>query len=188
MQPFSLTSQRLTLDAVTADDVAMMTAHCQDPLFEHTLTIPWPYQASDAEFFITELVPTWWHDDDEYTWAIRETGTPDLLGIIGFRVYNDTIGYWMGAPHRGKGYMKEAVAEVASWVFSTGRTELRWEALVGNKASAAVAKSLGFVYTGIEPSSSEYRNNTHPPAWWATLTAPHANPSYAAESGQPWPT
>jgi len=93
----------------------------------------------------------------------------------------------MGEPHRGKGFMKEAVAEVCRWVFSTGRPEVRWEALVGNKASAAIAKSLGFIYTGIEPASSEYRGGTHPPSWWATLTAPDENPTYEVESGQPWP-
>jgi len=188
MQIFTLTSERLTLDALTGDDVELMTAHCQDPTFEHTLTIPWPYAQSDAEFFINNLAPQWWDDDDEYTWAIRTTGTAELLGVISFRIYNDTIGYWMGEPHRGQGFMKEAVAEVARWVFSTGRPEVRWEALVGNKASAAVAKSLGFVYTGIEPASSEYRGGTHPPSWWATLTGPDENPSYVVESAaEPWP-
>ncbi|TQO19379.1 RimJ/RimL family protein N-acetyltransferase [Rhodoglobus vestalii] len=190
MQPFTLTSERLTLDMLTDDDSELMTAHCQDPIFEHTLTIPWPYAKSDAEFFITTLVPEWWEDDDEYTWAIRETGKPELLlGVISFRVYNDTIGYWMGAPFRGKGFMKEAVAEVTRWVFSTGRAEVRWEALVGNEASAAIAKSLGFVYTGVEPSSSEYRGGTHPPSWWATLTAPGENPSDTTEfAALPWPS
>ncbi|EAR24175.1 acetyltransferase [marine actinobacterium PHSC20C1] len=187
MQTFTLTSERLTLDALTGYDAELMTAYCQDPIFEHTLTIPWPYAKSDAEFFINNLVPQWWEDDDEYTWAIRETGKPELLGVISFRLYNDTIGYWMGEPHRGKGFMKEAVAEVCRWVFSTGRPEVRWEALVGNKASAAIAKSLGFIYTGIEPASSEYRGGTHPPSWWATLTAPDENPTYEVESGQPWP-
>jgi RimJ/RimL family protein N-acetyltransferase len=187
MQQFTLTSERLTLDALTSADVELMWAYCQDPLFEHTLTIPWPYAKSDAEFFINELVPQWWDADDEYTWAIRETGKPQLLGVVGFRIYNDTVGYWMGEPHRGKGFIKEAVAEVARWVFSTGRPEMRWEAVVGNDPSAAIAKSLGFVYTGIEPSSSEYRDGAHPLSWQATLTGPDENPSYAAESAQPWP-
>ncbi len=188
MQPFTLTSERLTLDALTDADIDVMTAYCQDPIFEHTLTIPWPYAREHADGFVNGLVPQWWDEDSEYTWAIRETRKPELLGVIGFRVDHAAIGYWMGKPHRGKGYMKEAVAEVARWVFSAGHPAMRWEAVVGNQPSAALAKSLGFVYTGIEPTSCEFRGGAHPLCWQATLTAPGEHPSPELEaSAKPWP-
>ncbi len=63
------------------------------------------------------------------------------------------IGYWAAKPHRGRGYVTEAVGALAHWAFTTAGVErLEWRAEVGNDASRAVAEKAGFVIEGIQRS------------------------------------
>ena len=71
-----------------------------------------------------------------------------VLGVIGLRAHRNMIGFWLGAPHRGQGYMPEALAAVADWSFSRGAEVLEWECVIGNGASLAVARKTGFTYSG----------------------------------------
>jgi len=188
VQPVTLTTERLTLDTLSDADVDAMTAYCQDPVLKDAVPIPWPYERQHADGFINGLAPEWWDEGSEYTWAIRETDASTLLGVIGFNVELAAIGYWMGEPHRGNGFMKEAAAEVARWAFSTGQPSIRWEAVVGNQPSASVAKSLGFIYTGTRPAIGKFRNDEHPLCWHATLTAPGEIHSVELHKlAAPWP-
>jgi RimJ/RimL family protein N-acetyltransferase len=74
----------------------------------------------------------------------------------------------MGAPHRGRGYMTEAVRAVCTWVFDElGEQRIRWEAVAGNLASAHVARSAGFRYDGERPVELQFRDGSHPLGWHA---------------------
>ena len=82
------------------------------------------------------------------------------------------VGFWMGAEHRGRGHMSEALRLVADWTLTTGYAGIReigWECLVGNTASASVARRCGFRFTGEAPSRVAYRDGTHPPSWTGAL-------------------
>jgi len=172
MDQVTLASERVVLDSPMPDDVDDITRHCQDPLFERYLTVPWPYRRADADYFVNEHVPAGWATGRELTWAIRtERGGP-LLGVIGLRVETSDIGFWMGAEHRGLGHMSEALRLVADWTFDTGCAGIReigWECLVGNTASASVARRCGFRFTGERPSRVAYRDGSHPPSWTGAL-------------------
>lgn len=187
MIPFTLSSDRLLLDAPTAADIDDIARYCQDPIFERFLTIPWPYNRSDAVFFVEEFVPRGWADGSELSWAIRlATGGP-LLGVIGLRLPAAEVGFWLGADHRGHGYMPEAVAVVADLAFGTnepgvggaegeasvglGLDELHWECIAGNLASTAVARKCGFTPSGAGPSRLPHRDGSHPESWRAALRA-----------------
>ncbi|WP_167044736.1 GNAT family N-acetyltransferase [Salinibacterium sp. ZJ454] len=189
MTPFALTSERLRLDPPAASDAARIVEYCQDPLFERFLATPWPYQPADAAGFIESFVPDGWASGTEYTWAVRSGAGAPLIGVIGLRreapgVAN--LGFWIGAPHRGRGYMTEAVRLVSAWAFRDGGVEtLKWECYLSNAASAAVARKVGFRYVGTGPADLADRDGRHPEAWHGVLTAElQAHPPAAVED---WP-
>jgi len=167
VEPVELRTERLTLSVPTAADVDAITRYCQDPLFEHYLTTPWPYGRADAVAFV-DAVARWWAEGRECTWAIRgDEGS--LRGMIGWRRRGD-VGFWLGAEHRGNGYMVEALAAVCEWVFVELEVErIGWETLPGNVASARAARAGGFRYTGIAPVLVPARDGSHPDSWHAEL-------------------
>lgn len=167
MKPFELRAGVLTLDQPGERDIDLITEYCQDPLFERFLTIPWPYHRQHAEHFVTDFVPSGWASGDELTWALRVEG--EFLGVIGLR-RNGMIGYWLGAMHRGNGWMPRAVTAVVDWSFGAGFVDpVRWECIAGNLASASVARRVGFRFTGTGPASVTGRDGTHPESWHGEL-------------------
>lgn len=167
MNPVELGSERLTLSVPTLDDVDAIAHYCQDPLFEQYLTTPWPYGRADAVAFV-DAVARWWEEGSEYTFGIR-LGNGALIGMIGWRTRGD-VGFWMGAEHRGHGFMVEALATMLEWVFVEHDPErIAWETLPGNTASARVARAAGFRYTGIAPVLVPARDGSHPDGWHAEL-------------------
>jgi RimJ/RimL family protein N-acetyltransferase len=172
MQPVDLSSPLVRLTQPVLADANLMYEYCQDPLFERFLTVPWPYNASDAETFISRYIPGAWKSDEEYTWALRGPSSPDLQGVISLRIDKSSIGFWLGAPHRGRGVMPEAQRLVADWAFGAGVVHaIYWECLAGNVASARVARKAGFTYTGTGPSVAAYRDGSHPLSWQGWLRA-----------------
>lgn len=181
MDTVILYADGLVLNQPTEADIPLITKYCQDPLFEKFLTIPWPYSQADAEFFVHEVVHNGWRSGEDLIWAIRHDGT--FLGVISVRAANFMIGYWIGAEHRGAGHMSRAATAVIDWVFESGWSDVvRWEARIGNVGSFAVARTLGFQYTGITPASTASRDGSTPDCWWAEL---HAEDDRARKDG--WP-
>lgn len=183
MEPVVLETDRLRLDRFVPSDKALIFKYCQDPLFERYLTIPWPYTRANADYFVDRFVPNGWATDSEYTWAVRvreardaggagsADGVGDLLGVIGFARAHNSIGFWLGGPNRGFGYMPEAVKTVAEWVFASGVKSIAWECVAGNLASAYVARRTGFRFAGEHESTDPYRDGKRVPSWHAVLTA-----------------
>lgn len=64
-----------------------------------------------------------------------------------------TIGYWMGQPHAGKGYMSEAVGVLATHAFSDlGLHRLEAACLPGNGPSIRLLEKVGFAREGLARS------------------------------------
>jgi RimJ/RimL family protein N-acetyltransferase len=169
VKPVTLSTSRLVLDQPTLADVDLVTLYCQDPLFERFLSTPWPYTRADAEKFLGEIVPARWSDDDEYTWALRIGG--EFAGLLGFRTRMRDIGFWLGEPHRGHGYMTEAVGAVLDWVFETSKRDVLWECYLGNANSVGVARKTGFTFRGEGRALIPDRDGTYPVAWKGTISA-----------------
>lgn len=148
MTPFSLRTRRLLLDQPSAADVDDITASCSDPLFERFLVTPWPYERVHAEGFVGQYVPRAWASDTEWTWAVRDGGGP-LAGVLSVRLPSGMVGYWLGAAHRGRELMPEALDAAIAAVFArTALDEVLWECVLGNVSSLRVAQKTGFRYTG----------------------------------------
>lgn len=172
MEPITLRSERLVLSTPTLADAERVFEYCQDPLFETYLSTPWPYHREDAEHFLGEIVPSGWQLGREYIWALREADGGPLLGVVGLhrRRADDPgsldVGYWLGAPHRGHGYMAEAVRTVVAWALEGGLVgTVHWECAIGNIASARTARDAGFRFTGVGPSQVATRDGSHPDHW-----------------------
>lgn len=97
-----------------------------------------------------------WQAGWSYSFFIFCTQTQTLLGGITLgRVSRGasrraTVGYWMGQPYAGQGYMKDALPVVLRFAFET-LTLHRVQAacLPSNKASQAVLVSAGFRAEGL---------------------------------------
>jgi ribosomal-protein-alanine N-acetyltransferase len=136
----------------------------------------WARLRAESRAFLTPWEPTWPEDDltrasfrrrlrrqseeisrdESYPFLIFEATSDTLLGGLtlgGIRrgvAQAGTLGYWMGAPHAGKGYMRRAVAAAARHAFSTLRLH-RIEAacLPQNIASMSLLERNGFQREGL---------------------------------------
>lgn len=174
MEPFDLATPRLTLSAPTADDAEAIREHCQDPVLSRYIpAIAQPYTLEKAHEFI-DFTAQGWASGHELTWAIRTEGP--LLGVISLRrVTEDDVGFWLGARHRGHGYMPESLGAVLDWAFEPGNPlrvdSVGWECLVGNLASAVVARKCGFAFEGEGPGRRPSASGEHPPSWRGRIGA-----------------
>ena len=173
MRPVPLRTERLVLDQPGPADVDLIAEYCRDPLFERYLPTPWPYRREHAVGFVEEFVPSGWAADRECTWAIRSDA--EFLGVLGLSLGSHrergTIGFWLGAPHRGFGYLPEAARAVIDWAFASELVDsVAWEAVIPNRSSLSVARGLGFSYTGEGPAEVAGRDVSTPLSWHAELS------------------
>ncbi|MEO9330453.1 GNAT family N-acetyltransferase [Gordonia aurantiaca] len=169
----TLTTPRLRLRAPAEVDIDPIVNACQDPDIQRFTLVPVPYRRTDAEFFVHRLAV----QDDARCWTIETLGDDGdagaFVGIIGLHRPAEGggggsvdgggsgdgddvagVGYWCVPEHRGRGYLGEALRAVVEDAFTPaadGGAGLRlvfWSALVGNIASARLACSAGFRYTG----------------------------------------
>src|SRR5690554_3599472 len=84
--------------------------------------VPHPYTLNMAVDWLMRQKREW--NPDMVTFAICDR----RVGVMGFcgmhREGRETeIGYWLGEPYWGKGYMSEAVQAVISWYFATSGSQ-----------------------------------------------------------------
>src|SRR5277367_3542748 len=136
----------------------------------------WVRLRGESRDFLTPWEPVWPEDDltraafrrrlrrqsdemardEAFSFLIFDAGADTLLGGLtlgGIRrgvAQSGTLGYWMGAPHAGKGRMTRAVAAAVRFGFSTLRLH-RIEAacLPENAASQTLLERNGFQREGL---------------------------------------
>lgn len=165
-------TERLTLDSILPSDAGAIYRYCQDPEIHRWVHTPDPYGQPDADYFAGTYAANAANSAELTLWCIRSGTT--MVGVIELRhepVASATIGYWIGAEHRGHGLMTEAVraiAEVALSPAGFGLDRVHWEAFVGNHASATVAHRAGFTFEGMLRQSTVHRGR-RVDAWHASL-------------------
>ena len=136
----------------------------------------WVRLRTESREFLTPWEPLWPEDDltraafrrrlrrqtdemardEAFSFLIFDAGADTLLGGLtlgGIRrgvAQSGTLGYWMGAPHAGKGRMTRAVASAVRFGFATLRLH-RIEAacLPENTASQTLLERNGFQREGL---------------------------------------
>ena len=110
---------------------------------------PHPYGVEDARTFIARSSGA----RPETNFAIAVGG--EAVGGIGYRVHGDVervsaeIGYWLGAPFRGRGITTEALRAVtAHAIRDHGLTRVYAVPYAGNDASVRVLEKAGYALEG----------------------------------------
>jgi RimJ/RimL family protein N-acetyltransferase len=114
---------------------------------------PWPYALADAVEFILPRV-TQMPAETNFAIALDDS----LIGGIGVRMKDAShlqaaagpnLGYWLGQPYWGRGYMTEAARGLIARAFASGVSETIYSgAFADNAPSLRVQEKLGFLRAG----------------------------------------
>ncbi|MGH7591771.1 MAG: GNAT family N-acetyltransferase [Gemmatimonadales bacterium] len=150
-QPILRTS-RLTLRPFVLADAERVSELAGDrEVAATTLRIPHPYEAWMAEEWIAYHRMAW---DDGTLANFAVTTTEDgLIGSIGLSLHRDhargEMGYWIGKPYWGRGFVTEAAAEILRFGFGElGLHRIHAHHMTGNPASGTVLRKLGMRHEG----------------------------------------
>lgn len=119
--------------------------------------LPYPYTENDAEDFIRTMLS----GDKDSTFAFAITLDGKVIGSIGvFRQDNihfrtAEMGYYIGEPYWGNGYVTSAIRQVCEYVFeNTDIIRIFAEPFAHNKASCRALEKAGFQYEGTLKSNA----------------------------------
>ncbi len=143
---------RLELRPHTVDDApAILSAYSQDR--EVTRYLCWrPHKDLDEARAYLGLCVDGWEQGSEHSWAITLTGSQDLIGMVQCRLggHKVELGYVLGRPYWGKGYMAEAVSAVMDRMLSLPDVYRVWAVCdTANAASVRVMEKAGMTCEGI---------------------------------------
>ena len=141
-------SERLTLRPLARADIPAIVALLNDyDVSKWLAVVPFPYTDADGHEFLDFLKGV-----DPLN-ALAIISPEGFVGVVGI---GDSLGYWLGRTHHGKGYMSEAARAVVDHYFTTCEAEnLTSGYFTGNDASANVLGKLGFVAAGKEKVNSK---------------------------------
>ena len=119
--------------------------------------LPYPYTVRDAEDFICAMLSA----DKNSTYAFAITLNDKVIGSIGvFRQDNihfrtAEMGYFIGEPYWGNGYVTSAIKQVCQYVFEhTDILRIYAEPFAHNIASCRALEKAGFQYEGTLKSNA----------------------------------
>jgi ribosomal-protein-alanine N-acetyltransferase len=97
-----------------------------------------------------------WRTRTGFAFFVFEQGSDRLLGGITLSnvrrgvSQSGSIGYWMGKPYAGKGYMSEAVGLILHFSFETlNLNRVEAACLLHNEPSRSLLRKLGFTEEGV---------------------------------------
>jgi len=152
-----LECDRLRLRALEMSDCPRVAELAGDKrIYDMTLLIPHPYSVKQAEDWIGTHPAHWsrWREDWTMNFAIRSNASDELMGVIGLvgvpRHKRAEMGYWLGVPFWGNGFMSEAARAMVEFAFGTlGANRLEAGVFDGNTASMNVLRKAGFHEEGV---------------------------------------
>ena len=144
----TLKTENLVLRRPVMTDATRMANLLSDPdIVRMTASIPYPFFPISAEFWIMAHRANW-NRGISFGYAITKDGG-DLMGIMDLFTNSDgdrEIGYWIGRPYWGNGYITEAAQALIDEAFSTFDIPfIDAGYFYDNPASGRVLKKLGFV-------------------------------------------
>lgn len=140
---------------VRADGDALMRYLSADPEIARWTRIPWPYTRGHLRGFLDQ-VERWRSGATDLVCAITLPEDDELIGCCGVHRIGEAsparssllaneIGYWLGAAHRGRGVMQQAIGLLSRYALADlAIPELNLQTKVGNAKSQKVARALGY--------------------------------------------
>jgi RimJ/RimL family protein N-acetyltransferase len=158
--PVPLITERLTLRPPALDDAdAFFESYSQDP--EVTRYLTWrPHAGIDHTVAFIERCLASWEDGTAYPYAITETESGRVLGVIEARLrgHQVELGYVLAQESWGTGFATEAVSAIKDWALSEPEIWRVWAYVdVDNIASGRVLQKAG-----LEPEGVLRRFAVHP--------------------------
>lgn len=158
MQP-ELRTDRLLLRALLREDAPALVSLAGDRrIADTTATIPHPYHEQDARHII-QAASQGYATGSFYAYAITQESF--VLGVLSLKRMPQEpgtaeLGYWVGVPHWGKGYVTEAAQALLDFAFDTVHLScVKAKLCVRNPASGRVLKKLGLTYIGTTEKASQ---------------------------------
>lgn len=153
MNPELITS-RLELRPPRRDDAPRLQSLCGNWKVARMLeAVPHPYPDGLAESFIADQTAQR-ESGEAFVFAIAlaedaaDAPAGELIGVIGLERGGDgiyAVGYWLGEPWWGRGYISEAAKRVIQFAFEDLRVEkLRSAHFADNPASGRILRKCGF--------------------------------------------
>ena len=176
----TLHTDRLLLRPVAFGDAPAISVLAGDyDIAKMTGSIPHPFPVISAEIR-TMAFNAAWKNGNEYAYAITENGH-NLMGIVSLfrRAQNFPfeLGYWIGRPFWGNGYMTEACkALIREAQTSLSLTQIVAGVFFDNDVSVRVLEKLGFVFTGTGEDYFSIARLSHAKSLDFVLKLPLANP------------
>jgi RimJ/RimL family protein N-acetyltransferase len=145
--PGRIATRRLVLRAPIRGDVPDLVRLADNRKIHAVLSrLPSPYTRADGIAFVEIIAQR----ADERPYAI--TLDDRFIGVVGFTYFPEgppELGYWLGEPYWGKGYMSEAVRALLDAAFTTGLyPQVKSRALATNAASLHVLEKAWFRRVG----------------------------------------
>lgn len=141
--PDIIRTERLTLRAPTASDLPDLVALANNwQVAEPTAVMPFPCSEDDGRAFLASLGDA----DAPRAYAIAN-GEDRLMGVVSLKFAEGKapeLGYWLGQPHWGKGYVPEAAAGLLQAAAAAGIADVDARVLESNTASIRVLEKAGF--------------------------------------------
>lgn len=147
-----ISTEHLLLRPFRREDADLIVTYLDD--FEvagNLARVPHPYGPADAEMWLNsqaerpDATPT----ARAFAIEIKGEGYAGTVGIHPNDSGEPVLGYWLGKPFWGQGYMTEAAGAIRDWFFRTADApRVLCGAFPFNTASLAIQRKLGFVESG----------------------------------------
>lgn len=141
------------LSEILATDIPTIIKYAGNSnVAKHLLNLPHPYYEKDAIFWIN-MAHQGWVDGSKCIFGIRLKENQEFIGGVGLHIdtrFNRAeLGYWIGEPFWGKGYMTEALATVIKYGFEEKELNKIFAIhLLENPASGKVMAKNGMLKEG----------------------------------------
>lgn len=179
--PHLRTARLLLREVLPSDATALFTIHSDadwmrwygvDPLTDLS-------QADE----LAELFGGWFHAGTGFRWALERTSDRRLIGTCGLFRWNKSwrncvIGFEILRGCERQGYMREAVAAILDYGFSTMRLHrIQAETHPDNKASIGLVTRMGFRFEGVHREQAYWGNRFHDLNCYSLLAREWRTPS-----------
>ena len=155
----TLRDGELELRRLAPNDRDAIADACRDPAILRWTTLPDPFTLAAADELLAEAEACWNAGTVAELGIVRDGR---LLGATHLAFHADwraSVAYWLAPGARGTGVATRAVTLLLRWGFEICDDLVRVElwSIVGNEASDAVARRVGFVEEGVLRSRLPYR-------------------------------
>ena len=148
-----LETQRLILRPWREDDAADLYHYAKDPRVGPAAGWAVHKDEADSLHILRTVLMNDENAANEVTWAVTLKGSDQPVGSIGIFPSEVSlgegepeIGYWIGVPFWGQGYIPEAVRVLLRRCFEKGAERVLCSHFAGNEKSRGVIEKCGFQY------------------------------------------